>query len=341
MKRVAVITTTIHEPDVLTEYVEPDDVELHFVVAGDVQTPRETRDLVDELGGTYLGVDGDEVERWRTHRAVGLRSIQRRNLALLHAITLGPDIIITVDDDNFPRHPETFIEDFVLSFGPSSAYVTSTDTGWFDPGKLCSPPTVQRGFPVDQRHRRHRTTRTWERVHNIAVVQGLVVGDPDVDAIERIVNAPDVEGISSSAVLEPGTWAPFNTQSTAFTYEVAPLLQVLVGVGRYDDIWASYVARRVLDDVDLRVKYGFPLVEQRRNQHDLIKDLGAELLGYELTPELTSKLRGFTTDGTVLERLTKCYYVLSKLLPEPTNVANLAWLDDVEEALEEGDKIRD
>lgn len=340
MKRVVVITTTINLPHVLNDYVEPEDIELTIVVAGDVQTPPATREQVELLDGVYIDTTSELATRWRTHQAVGLRSIQRRNLALLHAITLGPDVIITVDDDNYPLHPHTFIEDFVLSFQPSATYVTSTETGWFDPGRLCSPPTVQRGFPLDQRHLTHKTTRKWERVRDVAVVQGLVIGDPDVDAIERLVNAPDVLNVSGNTILARGTWAPFNTQNTAFTYEVSPLFQVLVGVGRYDDIWASYVARRVLDDLGLRVRYGYPLVEQTRNAHNLIADLRAELFGYEWTPALVQRLRSFKTSGTVVERLTACYDRLADLLPEMTVAANDAWLFDVTEALAEGDKIR-
>src|SRR6202040_930619 len=49
---------------------------------------------------------------------------------------------------------------------------------------------------------------------------------------------------------------------------------------RMTDIWRSFVAQAALWHHNLRVSFHAPTVQQRRNQHDLKKDLAQELIGY-------------------------------------------------------------
>jgi hypothetical protein len=341
--RIALITTTINVPIVLTDYVHNCGYDLDVVVAGDSRTPTQARDFVENLGGTYLGINGELVERWDTHRAVGLHTIQRRNLALLHALTLGPDIIVTIDDDNTPQDHTTYFTDIVNRFERPAPYLTSSHTGWFDPGTLLHPRVVHRGFPIDQRHvdADYVTRGVDPTSFRVGVVAGLTLGDPDVDAIERIVRAPMTEKLLDEVTLDRGTWAPFNTQNTAYRWEVAPLMQCMCAVGRYDDIWMSYVARRVMDDLGWYVSYGRPLTCSVRNQHDLVTDLERELYGYRYTADLTTRLRDATdtqrtSDTTPLDCLEELYYHCEHHLKYLTKCANRAWLRDARRAVGEG-----
>lgn len=126
----------------------------------------------------------------------------------------------------------------------------------------------------------------------IGVAAMLWTGDPDIDAIERIVNAPNVARIQrEDVILAPGTWAPFNTQATMFRAELAPFMFMWPHVGRYDDIWASYVTRTAMNIFNLGTFYGHPAVHQYRNEHDLLKDLDAELFGMRHNEELIDVLQ--------------------------------------------------
>lgn len=344
MTHIVLITTTINVPYVLTDYARavPEGCTLDVVVAGDARTPARARDLVTNVGGTYLGVDGELVERWETHRAVGLHTIQRRNLALLHALTLGPDVIITVDDDNAPLDHTTYLADVVARLERPTPRLTTSSTGWFDPGRLLHPAVVHRGFPLDQRHVDARYDHRDVPVGSfrVGVVAGLTLGDPDVDAIERIVRAPVTEHLVDEVTLDRGTWAPFNTQNTAYRWEVAPLMQCLYAVGRYDDIWMSYFARRVMDDMGWYVSYGRPLTRSERNVHDLVTDLERESYGYRSTPTLVTRLRDLTsrqaTGDHVLDRLETAYDECEHYLKYLTHRANRAWIWDARQAVNEG-----
>lgn len=352
---VALITTTINVPTVLKQHVTHanamDNYELTVIVAGDVQTPPAARELVEELGGVYLGLNDDITTRWKSEILIGTRSIQRRNIALLHALTLGPDVVVTIDDDNRPIDAG-YVSDMISGLNSSIREVTHVDTGWWNPGTLLHPRVTHRGFPITQRHINSREVVEHARgPMRVGVVSGLCLGDPDVDAIERIVNRPTVTdvayvepSIEHGVVLGAKTWAPFNTQNTAYAWEVAPLMQCLCGVGRYDDIWMSYVARRVMDDFDYHVRYGLPLVVQERNDHNLIKDLQAEYHGYVATDEFTQLLRTMPVERDlftgVIDYLDAVYGHLTPFLDHYTNKVNDRWIIDVREAVAEGEKRR-
>lgn len=365
MTRVAIITTTINVPENLELYVEhtSSEYQLDLVVAGDVQTPASARTYVEDLGGVYLGVDDERSRRWDTAAVVGVRSIQRRNLALLHALTLGPDLVITIDDDNAPLEPDGYVHEFAYGFSGPIEHLTSSSTGWYNPGHVLDPPVTHRGFPLTQRRNRgaYATFNPSMKVSmaggvvlgRVGVVAGLWFGDPDVDAIERIVNAPDVRGFRvgggpaatrHGVVLDLETWAPFNTQNTAYAWEVAPLMQCLVGVGRYDDIWMSYLAQQVMHEAGWHVRYGRPIAVQVRNEHDLLRDMSAEMMGYFRTDDLITALRAVnSTDGDrdLLERLDEVYDEVKYIFPPHTRRGNDAWIADARVAVAEGTKARE
>jgi len=52
-------------------------------------------------------------------------------------------------------------------------------------------------------------------------------------------------------------------------------------VGRYDDIWPSYVVRRIADHLHHRVAYGYPLLFQERNPHNYYTDFDNERMGMQ------------------------------------------------------------
>lgn len=352
-ERVALITTTINVPHVLQQYVADwnsfgtdKDSTLDVIVAGDVNTDPKAQAFVDSIGGTYIAHDSPLATRWRSNDEIGTRSIQRRNIALLYAISLGADVIVTIDDDNTPS--SDYFKRIFAELEPGPRRVLESDTGWFNPGEALYPSTVSRGFPLSERHTNPNYTYETTDVA-VGVLNGLTTGDPDVDAIERIVNRPNALDVrlDTNVALASGTWAPFNTQNTAFVAELAPLMQVLVGVGRYDDIFSSYIARVIMDATDWVVSYGFPSTYSMRNEHDLLVDMEKEWLGYRTQHELITSLRQVagelseTTDKLdIVGTLMEVYAHIAPLLPMRTVDANEAWIDDVIIAQEEGERIR-
>ena len=292
-RRPALVTTTIHVPEALEAYaadaVRSGHRDALFVVVGDRGTPPEAGAWCRRLAAAsglevrYLGVEDQEdylgaYPELRAH--LPWTSIQRRTVGMLLAYQEGCDPIITVDDDNH-RVDDDFIGTHQLAGRVATLPALVTDSGWVN---VCSFLVEARGR--DFYHRGHPLGQRWrdERVREtgftglVAVNAGLWLGDPDVDAIQRLtcpVDAVEFRGAGSFA-LGPGTWSPFNSQNTALTRDAVAAYFLSPCIGRYDDIWASYVVCAIAQHLGHAVAFGRPLVRQERNQHDLWRDLEQE-----------------------------------------------------------------
>jgi hypothetical protein len=282
-------------------------------------------------------------ERFTVSSKIGWNCIQRRNIALLRAMELNPDYILTIDDDNAPKATNQIAQLVEIMNGEKryQPSVVSTNTGWYNPGQHCltdlGRTVVHRGYPLSQRHA--TPLHTYEHMQpSIGVAAMLWTGEPDIDAMERIVNRPNVTRIYGSMILMPGTWSPFNTQATMIRGEFAPALFMFPHVGRYDDIWASYVYREIADKRGYGAYHGRPAVHQDRNEHDLVADLEAEIFGMRYNERFIDVVRGATRPGndTVLGDLAEIYTNIienTNFMPKTTVAAMIAWIDDVERIL--------
>lgn len=346
MTRAVVVTTTINNPKNLIDWAKTMGNDDEIIVTGDIKTPHdEAINTCEYISNTYnvpaFYIHPDAQTHWASSDALGWNCIQRRNIAFLEAARLKPEIIITVDDDNFPLAANQIDHYYdILTMSRENEDVIAKSTGWYNIGEAYSPRVMHRGFPLKHRHQNQgHKTYTQSSVH-IGVTTSLWVGDPDIDAIERIANNPQVGYPQKlSVTLDSSTWCPFNSQATAFHTALLPLYMMWPRVGRFDDIFPGYVVRTVLDQIGYNVHYGYPLVSQTRNEHDLLVDLRAELLGYGYTSELTDLLRNFEVPQPTSNRhdifmiARMIYKVLVDLpwLQDRTKLAFEAWLDDIEQ----------
>lgn len=358
-KRTTVILPSIRVPQNINAWANM----LHadtdtIIVAGNVASPhREITQALDEVTvrtgvyTEYLHPDSDVVVKTAIHDFIPPNSTTRRNFALLRALAQRPDVLVTIDDDNFP-YVDTWLLGVktLLSGEGHHRPVLRSESGWWNAGNLCDPKVVHRGYP-----RTHWTSvddsqliaKIDDRYAKIGVVASLWYGDPDINAVERMFSDPEVRNVKGSCVLEVGTWCPFDSQSTAVHGDIAHMMFMWPGVGRYDDIWSSYLMRAVMDVTGWFITYGTPSVRQDRNPHNLIKDLREELYGYEYTEEFTDLLRvlvneavklGFDKSGllggsgyaSVFEWFMHQVAKRFVHLPEFTRDSFLAWLSDLE-----------
>lgn len=341
MTRVALITTTINVPHVITQWAKSMDVDDVIIVAGDQTSPHdEIIDVLDVItlthGITTHYLEPDTQTKWASSEAIGWRSIQRRNIALLEAMQLNPQYILTVDDDNAPNSDDQ-VNRLIRAFDLTDGFV-KTNTGWLNPGRACVDKryrsVIHRGFPLNRR--REQPFITSASPCKIGVAAMLWTGAPDIDAMDRIVNDPIIERVGhDDVILTPGTWAPFNSQATMYRAELSPLMMVWPGVGRYDDIWASYLARTVMDRFGYGVYYGYPTVHQDRNEHDLMRDLEGEMHGMRWTPALIEILRSIdlSAQPTITSAMQHVHAMLTwhdEIIPPQLTHAFNAWQIDLE-----------
>jgi hypothetical protein len=341
--KLALITTTINIPSVLALYRRFDlSAAVRFFVAIDDKTPRSVPVFLDSLGNCQV-VDQTD---YKCDAIIGRNSIQRRNLALLEALKWGADIIVSVDDDNIPIDPNYFHQ-FEAVFNPRrwdhtligrnwSGLCAHSVNGWFDPGAFLVPPATHRGFPA------HIVPETYfEAITNakIGVAAGMVLGDPDISAVERLARGTRVSGVGeilkAGIVVDPQTHTVFNSQNTAFLRQFAPAMMMWPGVSRYDDIMASLVTQRVMREHGYHVHFGRPLVYQQRNAHDLRQDLAGEVWGMQYADKIAVLLDDIDVRGSVIDGVRNIFLQLGKydFIPSIVSECGAAWCDDVEGVL--------
>jgi hypothetical protein len=315
--KTAIVTTTINIPVLLTNYAENakyyghSDVE--FIVIGDRKSPSGTAEFCKTIENyypcAYLDIPAQQryLDRFpKLWEHLKFDSIQRRNIGMLHAYEHGADTLITIDDDNFVMN-----QDFVGLHGMvgSKAHLPAygSTSGWFN---VCAAletdegiPFYHRGYPQKQRWiETAKFESKFSARRRVAVNAGFWLDNPDIDALTRMDRQIIVRGFKpgyeTRFSLFPGTWSPFNSQNTALMRDVIPAYFLSPYIGRYDDIWASYIVLRIAQQMGDVVAYGEPLVRQERNPHDLWRDLDVERNGMIMTDDFCEALRAISLRGT-------------------------------------------
>lgn len=276
--RVAIVSTSINAAPIAYKAWSEQGT---LIVAGDQNSPPELRTYVNDVcHGFFLDWTAQN-GRTPGGEYIGWKNIQRRNAAIWFALTASPgfDYVVTVDDDNLPIGDD-WIEQHAKNMQSRVRTSLGSKSGFLNTGALCIPSFHQRGVPygVDTTPYVDRTNYG-DLPPYVVVSQSQVIGDPDCDAVERIANAPDIAAVQMDAVITPGCYAAFNTQATVWDRRWAPVMAVLPGIGRYDDIFAAYIFHRLAKTYNVALFVGTPCVRQDRNEHDLAKDLRAELWG--------------------------------------------------------------
>tara|TARA_Y100001935_G_scaffold248077_1_gene244797 strand:- start:13690 stop:14601 length:912 start_codon:yes stop_codon:yes gene_type:complete len=275
-----IVTTTINEPTEATlKFASMHD--WHVVIAGDTKTPHDKYENLQNV--TYLHPEDQENINKELSDAIGWRSIRRRNMAIIKAYQMGADIIATVDDDNIPLEKwgdNLFVgEEVEVDF-----YDTTLDV--FDPIYVTEHKNIwHRGFPLQYVSKRNAKL-VGKRKINCLVQADFWNGDPDIDAVCRITQMPELE-FKPFKPFASKKIAPFNSQNTFLHREIIPYYMVIPHVGRMDDIWGAYALQQDMRDVyEDFVLYNQATVYQDRNDHDLTLDMEQEMIGYKLNPHL-------------------------------------------------------
>jgi len=274
-KEAAVVITTIAPPTKAIEaYASVDTVKI--IVIGDTRTPDDWH-LNDVI---YLSIE-DQIKKYEAFGSrLPIRHYCRKNIGYLEAIRLGYQIIVDTDDDNIPLH---------------NWYIPECD-GTF----LCSPQNQgfinvysyftgghiwPRGLPLDcvQSAKSQAFKNNLERKSfSVPIWQGLANGDPDVDAIYRLViNSPCTFEDRAPIILGRGSISPYNSQNTISYKQAFPLLYLPSYVSfRFTDIIRGLIGQVILWDHSYRLGFFGATVFQKRNVHDYMEDFRDEIPVY-------------------------------------------------------------
>lgn len=288
-----IVTTTINAPtEALIKFSKK--LGWQLLVVGDLKTPHNE---FKNINCEYLSPEYQEKSYPKLSKIIGWNSIQRRNIGFIEAYNRGAEIIASVDDDNIPY------DDWgnnVLVNSSIECDIYEHKSGVFDP--LCVTEHSMlwhRGFPLELIEEKNKVNFLGKFERKVLVQADLWDGDPDIDAIARIIFKPDIEFTKLRNPYGCTGFSPFNSQNTFLSREIFPLYSVLPFIGRMDDIWASYIVQFYFPN---SVIYNRPSVFQARNPQDLISNLENEVFGYRNTHKFLNDISNY-----------------SKYLPKKTN----------------------
>jgi len=272
-----IVTTTIQKP---TEAIEKFDAlkDWTLVVAGDLKTPKDYK----LKNGIYISPQEQEKYNKELSDVIGWNNHGRRNFGNLWAKDMNADVIAVVDDDNIPL--EHWGEDLLVGH-ESDVDVYETDLPAFDPiGVTNYPHLWHRGFPFQLVFKRDYSNKKRLRL-KCDIQVDFWDGDPDIDAVCRMIYAPECKFDDEVFPFSSNKPSPFNSQNIFISKKVLPdyfVLPHISPLGRMGDIWIAYH----VESLGYKVVYQEPSVYQDRNDHDLTVDMLDEYIGYERNIEM-------------------------------------------------------
>lgn len=285
-----IVVTTINAPTkAIRRIAELAENGWRCIVIGDRKTPADwSHPNID-----YLDFGAQEDLYGELARLLPENHYCRKNLGYLYAMERGADVILETDDDNIP----------LTGFGHDIALDVKGDlvggSRWVNAYKHFSDALIwPRGNPLDTIHEAG-TVQASSVTASCPIQQYLADGDPDVDAIYRLLfKNPLTFRQREPVLLAPGSWCAFNSQNTLFFRSAFPLLYLPCHVSfRMTDIWRSFVAQAGLWSQDQQLAFKAATVVQERNEHNLMKDFRDEVDGYLLNAEIVEILASVQADS--------------------------------------------
>jgi hypothetical protein len=329
---ISLIVTSISAPNMVMRTLaeQCSSRSIHFYVIGDVPSPSDFH--ID--GCDFYSLDRQKQTGFQLAELLPSRHYGRKNIGYLLAIRAGSGMIMETDDDNLPT------DDFWEPRQLDRTVKTVQGTGWTNVYSFFSEANIwPRGLPLDtiqQKTDAYENLR--EKQVSCPIQQGLVNGDPDVDAVFRLVlpaPIPITFKTDRGVAIGSDAWCPFNSQNTAWYPQAYPLLYLPSYCSiRMTDIWRSFVAQRIAWVNGWHVFFKSPDMYQDRNEHNLMRDFEDEIPGYRhnrAIQEMLTALNLLPGVEHLGDNLIRCYEELArmKLVGKEEIPLVEAWVQDL------------
>ncbi|GAB6027730.1 hypothetical protein CHUAL_001966 [Chamberlinius hualienensis] len=310
------------------------------VVVGDQKTPQNW----NFSGVFYLDVYRQKQLGYKIFNKLPYNSYSRKMIGYLFAIENGAKYIYDTDDDN---HPSKGNIDFHLDSTMSGLIYDDLNHLVVNPLPHFGQEDIwPRGYPLDLVSIKPNRSYRLCTFNTPAIQQGLVNGDPDVDAIYRLINKGSdkskiinvtFDSRAPPMILPSGVFAPFNSQNTLFSYNAFWALFLPITVDfRVTDIWRGYWAQRLLWLTGQHLAFFPPNAVQYRNPHSYLKDFDEEIQMYEEAMNLIKFLNSWDCSSNTSFFI--CVMALTREMVENNFIKfddyelMRLWLEDLESA---------
>jgi STELLO glycosyltransferases len=329
--QVIAVITTIQEPTDSVRALASRLGELGTtaLIVGDAKGPKS----YDLANTELIGIEDQRDLPFRLAKLLPTNHYARKNLGYLLAASRRAPRIYETDDDNAPNDAWSPRE-----LGTQVQRVAPRP--WVNVYRFFTDEAIwPRGFPLELISDRSTYANDRETPYEhveAPIQQGLADNSPDVDAVWRLVMDRALYFEDRPSVwLPPGSWCPFNSQSTWWWPSAYPLMYLPSHCSfRMTDIWRSFVAQRCLWELGHGLVFHSSEVVQQRNEHDLMKDFEHEVPGYLLNRRIAQTLTDLKLQpgqGAVGDNLIRCYETLvaGAFLPADELDGVKAWLADL------------
>jgi hypothetical protein len=321
-RKIYLVATTIGDGNFLDNYANEIKNEnlmnqVYIIVVPDLKTPKELYKKVFKIKKNGIKIQCPTVEEQNSYleklgkisKIIPFNSDNRRNIGYLMAYHQHCDVLISIDDDNYPYKDSDFFKEHMKALSTNRNLSIKSSSGWYN---ICSELThnqlqiFPRGYPYFARTAKN-TIRKIQNEQKVAINAGLWLNDPDVDAMTWLSCPPHVSKFSgNSYTLANNTWSPINTQNTSLIGNAIPAYYfVRMGypiegsvIDRYGDIFSGFFALKCVKHLGMTVRFGSPVVNHIRNSHNYMKDVVAEMMCIQLLEHLLPELERIKLNGT-------------------------------------------
>lgn len=251
-----------------------------LVVVGDKKTPTNW----SWPNVVYLDVDMQETLGFTLSQHLGWNSFPRKALGYLYAMQHGAEYIYETDDDNVPMGQLDIFNHPI----PHRLILKTTENAYNPHLHFGQSSTWPRGYPLDKIGLPISSTYTLCPTQQPHVIQGLVNGDPDIDAIFRLTRRFPLERIDIKfdpkaplVIYPPGTYTPYNCQNTLFRKPAFWSMVLPASVSfRATDIFRAYWTEKLMEMVGQSLAFSSATFYQFRSPHNLLGDMKLEIPVY-------------------------------------------------------------
>ncbi len=333
--KTSLVITTINRPNKNIKHFEENCAKKKwsFVVIGDKKTPQNFKLKY----GNYYSLKDQKKLNFKFANKCSLNNYARKNIGYLASIKNNADIIIETDDDNYPY--KNFFNEKKKNH---DANIIKTKNNWINIYNLfCKKKMVcwPRGIPLDKIHGKKIKLGNKKKL-DFLLQQGVCEGNPDVDAIFRLINKKiNIKFKNNFKVNVNKSLVTLNSQNTIWFKEIFPLLYLPVTCTmRCTDIWRGLIVQRILQNDNKNILYFGTTMRQNRNNHSLINDFKQEvpmyLLNYKIN-QILFKLKLSKGKNNYLKNLNICYDALikNKIILKDEKLFLNAWTKDIKKLI--------
>ena len=324
----SLIVTTIYKPNknILTFSKQSKKLKWDFIVIGDKKTPNNFKISY----GDYFDYNAQKKINLNFSKECPPNSYARKNIGYLLAIRNRSEVIVETDDDNFPKQNFFIKKNYIhrAQYIKNNSWVNIYDI--FKKNKNIK--VWPRGLPLDELF--SNTIKLGHKKKNIYYLQqGVCEGNPDVDAIYRLLNKTINIPFKNFKVGLGNALSTFNSQNTIWFKPIFPLLYLPVTCSmRCTDILRSLVALKIMNFNNNKILFFGTTMFQKRNFHNLSNDFKEEIpmyLNNKNIYQTLNKLKLIKND--YLSNLLICYKSLIKnsFISQKELTYLKSWISDI------------